>query len=938
MHRDVSPHNVLLSYDGEVKIADFGIVKAADRFANATSLGAIKGKCHYMSPEQVISQPLDHRSDIFTVGIILWEMLAGQPLFAGDSAYSILDKIRIADIPPPSLHNAAIPSRLEKVILKALAHNVADRYLFCEQMREDLLPFLQFGNFQYSAKHFSQCMHHAFATDYANEQEWLKLAASLPVDLSESSARATSAVHDQSEGSSGEKACPDQKESPPSEIDSIEKFLRMLFHNVTRWEEGWRLQQAKQPLVSDLEFYALFINGDHGSVGECTFVSHANSLEQRLRRLPDHHSSQPRIVIVITKAAELGKGVRRKIREYRDDLNVLILPIYLGELRTALASKRETEILRERLDDLHSGHNPYSEKAPLDATRLFGMRSVLNQLVDAISNPGAIVSILGPPGAGKTTLVNRVELDWNYGNDPFIYVRCANFDERSVDKIIEDIESKMRQKFPGWRPTGHSQLTQEDLRETMVNAVPSMGAFNSQPVLVLEDADWIINLLGNNNRYSPNDVAVIDAQRFWKSIAVLSNSRSLRTIITSVRGFVLAESRINSWENPLASCLLTIKVPPLDINSMKKMVCELGITICFRYTPAALERIFEFSGGQVEIVRKLCQQIVLDARTRTPLAEHEVTVSEVDHAAERLVALGSTFRDFWGWLENTERLVLQEIACSRPRSIRKIKRALDGQLTSNKIEEAAEQLRSMGFIDRTVQRREQVLGELFAMWICEHIERTEPGLAPRSTRRLRWVATGCTVTAVLFAAWHALRSDNRSLRNFQVDGCTYTINYPEKSASGERQSFHFSAKCPSGKVKPVGFTVQNGTSAAFGDKQIFFQDALDCKDASECRPKEYPIELRFPEPGTQSFSFQVSINGVLQSPDLKVSVDGFRALKRQIVITVRYLVALPAALGLILTFYNDIQAKLQQIGSVLSSILGRRRYSSGSPGNTSANS
>ena len=85
VHRDVSPQNVLVSYDGEVKVIDFGIAKAANR-ASKTQAGVLKGKFGYMSPEQVRGLPIDHRSDIFAVGILLYEMFTGQRLFLGESA------------------------------------------------------------------------------------------------------------------------------------------------------------------------------------------------------------------------------------------------------------------------------------------------------------------------------------------------------------------------------------------------------------------------------------------------------------------------------------------------------------------------------------------------------------------------------------------------------------------------------------------------------------------------------------------------------------------------------------------------------------------------------------------------------------------------------------------------------------------------------------
>lgn len=127
VHRDVSPQNCLISYDGETKLIDFGIAKAAGK-AGRTQAGILKGKFGYMSPEQVRGLPLDRRSDIFAVGIVLYELLTGERLFVGESDFSTLEKVRNVEIMPPSTYNRRIPEELEQIVLKALAKDVDDRY------------------------------------------------------------------------------------------------------------------------------------------------------------------------------------------------------------------------------------------------------------------------------------------------------------------------------------------------------------------------------------------------------------------------------------------------------------------------------------------------------------------------------------------------------------------------------------------------------------------------------------------------------------------------------------------------------------------------------------------------------------------------------------------------------------------------------------------
>src|SRR5438045_645847 len=113
VHRDVSPQNVLISYEGEVKVIDFGIAKAAGK-ATKTQAGILKGKFGYMSPEQIRGLPLDRRSDVFAIGVCLYEMLTGERLFIGDSDFSVLEKVRKVEVLPPSTYNRKIPEGLEK--------------------------------------------------------------------------------------------------------------------------------------------------------------------------------------------------------------------------------------------------------------------------------------------------------------------------------------------------------------------------------------------------------------------------------------------------------------------------------------------------------------------------------------------------------------------------------------------------------------------------------------------------------------------------------------------------------------------------------------------------------------------------------------------------------------------------------------------------------
>jgi serine/threonine protein kinase len=127
VHRDISPQNVMVSYDGEVKILDFGIAKARSHL-NVTQAGVIKGKHGYLAPEQARGDPIDYRVDVFASGILLYEMLTLQRLFAGETDIETLEAVKRCDVPSPSKYNPAAPPVLEAVCFRALARDPAERF------------------------------------------------------------------------------------------------------------------------------------------------------------------------------------------------------------------------------------------------------------------------------------------------------------------------------------------------------------------------------------------------------------------------------------------------------------------------------------------------------------------------------------------------------------------------------------------------------------------------------------------------------------------------------------------------------------------------------------------------------------------------------------------------------------------------------------------
>jgi serine/threonine protein kinase len=140
VHRDVSPHNIVVTFDGTVKIIDFGVAKSRDT-PNLTRSGDIRGKCRYMSPEQCLSQPLDRRSDVFAIAIVLYGLTTGRQLFRDLSEYAALKAIVEGDIAPPSCVDRSYPPELERIVMKGLECDRAARYETALAMQLDLEAF-----------------------------------------------------------------------------------------------------------------------------------------------------------------------------------------------------------------------------------------------------------------------------------------------------------------------------------------------------------------------------------------------------------------------------------------------------------------------------------------------------------------------------------------------------------------------------------------------------------------------------------------------------------------------------------------------------------------------------------------------------------------------------------------------------------------------------
>ena len=172
VHRDVTPENVLVGFNGTVKIVDFGIAKANTQLEQ-TRAGEIKGKLSYMSPEQAMGAQLDARSDIFALGSVVYEWVTGYKLFTGENEMAILKSIIDGKIYPPSYFKEDVPEAVERILMKALEKDKEKRYQSAWEMQFEIDTYLASSEFTPSNIHLSNFLKQIFGDEIEREKELL---------------------------------------------------------------------------------------------------------------------------------------------------------------------------------------------------------------------------------------------------------------------------------------------------------------------------------------------------------------------------------------------------------------------------------------------------------------------------------------------------------------------------------------------------------------------------------------------------------------------------------------------------------------------------------------------------------------------------------------------------------------------------------------------
>lgn len=928
IHRDLKPDNILL-IEGKgddslrVKITDFGIAKLEGALSSrdiVTKSNVIMGTPAYMSPEQIRSSGrVDHRADLYSLGAVLYFTLTGHSPF-GSEAETVGEFLSLSLTEPvPPIKNRHVSAQYTKIIFKLLEKLPNLRY----QTADILLKTID-----------SQLVQQGIPRTAIEETPRRPAESSRARQLGALFATniGTSMPPEATQRANWHIITAHLPHAIRNHASSIQIFLSKNFESCAPISPHiLQLNGVRLSNSSEYQYFVVFMEGsaatdeDAAELGTRTFRNYTTPLEAHLERF---RSETLKVIIVIADTIELGRGVREKILDYRVKFNAFVVPLYVGEIEKSAQAGRFDNLFIDRLTDLHTTPDYFAnDLRPGSPTNIFGIRGFINDLTSLLKQQTALVSIFGVPGAGKSTLISMLE--YSLDNSRFRWIRCDALLERTIDCLTKEIaELFLGEKHQEQTGDGPAQPTAKDFNTTLLKIADNSSLLKQKSVLVLENADWLLEQLRPASATGDSTDRVRD---FLTRLATFSQSGALSIIITSIRGFILASRVLNGWENPVASVVRCYMAPPIEFYAASRMMQELGIQMNVRFDSKSIRLIYQNSGGNVAIIRKICSHIVKQYRqneNHNVLAPITVSGGDAAWACQDLIATRATFGEtILPWLGQEERLVLYQISVFKPRNLEQLKQALIGTITPDQIAKGLDLLQQLGLV-RKVKGRLRITLPLLEEWVKNNVEQSHAEIQRVKARRFRLISVGMASTALLFIVyWQVFQLSMMYDVLQSVNGCSYSVKYPKTGIDNVELYFFRSCKSGGGSLPPkVKLMADSGTVAVFGQQYGEFDDVLRCPvEQPACPQNRVPVKLVSPLGDSYKFivTYQDKALGAFS-----IRHDKLAYMRRTLDDAMKIATLMPAFLGIVAAFFRDWLNAMRRLQAAL---FGRKKSSSSGP-------
>jgi serine/threonine protein kinase/predicted ATPase len=454
VHRDISPHNILVSYEGEVKITDFGIARARDLVAEPTG-GAVQGKFSYMSPEQARGDEVDARTDVFSLGVVLYELVSATNPFRDVTGQRTLERVQAGDAIPLAQARPDLPPEFRRIVEAAMEPNLEMRHPNAGRFHEDLIGFLYTSGLRVGAHDLSQFVQTLRDAPRPSGADLAREIVQI-LDRPEGSASAAEArlgVGEATDRQVPQSAPPDRTRTPSVDASELEREQR----DVTAFSVGYGNIEDPAPVAEEIRrlivrdggevrldhpeyLFALFGLGDSDGRDLEAAAHCALRVRRQVRHLVRPHGRRiglavraARVVLDAAGRVQEDEAYRQLVRVVRDQ-SARCPGLVSTDEATArqLADRFVVEDASVEFAAAPADWRILLDERPAAVltTPLVGRREVVKSIADhlteASAGTGRIVALLGDAGIGKTRLLQEIAQRLRNRYDAFWYeARCG---------------------------------------------------------------------------------------------------------------------------------------------------------------------------------------------------------------------------------------------------------------------------------------------------------------------------------------------------------------------------------------------------------------------------------------------------------------------------------------------------------------------------------